>query len=113
MKKARMNISHSRFILFKLKIFGEIVTTQLSTVFGGKQKRWFLAGEKTSKFAKFQCENAGKNFALFCSYRLWGTLLMIIRLSDYIVQINCFQSTILCLISTCAVRGLNNSTFKF
>ena len=29
MKKARMNISHSRFILFKLKIFGEIVTTNL------------------------------------------------------------------------------------
>ena len=29
MKKARMNISHSRFILFKLKIFGEIVTTKL------------------------------------------------------------------------------------
>ena len=28
MKKARMNNSHSRFILFKLKIFGEIVTTQ-------------------------------------------------------------------------------------
>ena len=27
MKKARMNISHSRFILFKLKIFGEIITT--------------------------------------------------------------------------------------
>ena len=27
MKKARMNISHSHFILFKLKIFGEIVTT--------------------------------------------------------------------------------------
>ena len=27
MKKARMNISHSRFILCKLKIFGEIVTT--------------------------------------------------------------------------------------
>ena len=27
MKKARMNISHSRFILFKLKIFGEIVNT--------------------------------------------------------------------------------------
>ena len=26
MKKARMNISHSRFILSKLKIFGEIVT---------------------------------------------------------------------------------------
>ena len=27
MKKAQMNISHFRFILFKLKIFGEIVTT--------------------------------------------------------------------------------------
>ena len=27
MKKERMNISHSRFILFRLKIFGEIVTT--------------------------------------------------------------------------------------
>ena len=31
MKKARMNISHSRFILSKLKIFGEIVTTYLIT----------------------------------------------------------------------------------
>ena len=28
MKKARMNISHSRFILSKLKICGEIVTTK-------------------------------------------------------------------------------------
>ena len=27
MKNARMNISHFRFILFNLKIFGEIVTT--------------------------------------------------------------------------------------
>ena len=27
MKKVRMNISYSRFILAKLKIFGEIVTT--------------------------------------------------------------------------------------
>ena len=27
LKKARMNISHFRFILFNLKIFGEIVTT--------------------------------------------------------------------------------------
>ena len=31
MKKARMNISHSRFSLFKLKIFGEIVTTKNET----------------------------------------------------------------------------------
>ena len=29
MKKVRMNIFHSRFILSKLKIFGEIVTTFL------------------------------------------------------------------------------------
>ena len=29
----------------------------------------FLAGEKTLEFAKFQCENARKNFALFCAYR--------------------------------------------
>ena len=44
----------------------------LSKVLGGKQKRRFSAGEKTPKFAKFQCENAGKNFALFalfCAYR--------------------------------------------
>ena len=35
MKKARMNISHSRFILSKLKIFGEIVTTKYKmTEFG-------------------------------------------------------------------------------
>ena len=32
MKKTRMNISHSRFILSKLKIFGEIVTTNLKTL---------------------------------------------------------------------------------
>ena len=29
MEKARMNISHSRFILSKLKIFGETVTTKI------------------------------------------------------------------------------------
>ena len=33
MKKARMNISHSRFILSKLKIFGEIVTSFLLLIF--------------------------------------------------------------------------------
>ena len=45
---------------------------RLFKVFGGKQKRRFLAGEKTPEFAKFQCENARKNFALFalfCAYR--------------------------------------------
>ena len=42
---------------------------QLSTAFSGKQKRRFLAGEKTPEFAKIQCENAGKNFAHFCAYR--------------------------------------------
>ena len=47
---------------------------QLSTVFRGKERRRFLAGEKTPKFAKFQCENDGKNFALFCAYREhWAT----------------------------------------
>ena len=50
---------------------------QLSTIFGEKQKRRFLMGEKTPKFPKFQSKNAGKNFALFalfCAYRehwLW------------------------------------------
>ena len=29
---------------------------QLSMVIGGKQKRWFLVGEKTPKFAKFWCK---------------------------------------------------------
>ena len=33
MKKARMNISHFRFILFNLKIFGEIVTTNGQSYF--------------------------------------------------------------------------------
>ena len=28
-KKARMNISHFRFVLFNLKIFGEIVATKV------------------------------------------------------------------------------------
>ena len=36
MKKARMNISHSRFILSKLKIFGEIVTTKFYCYFEAK-----------------------------------------------------------------------------
>ena len=39
MKKARMNISHSRFILFKLKIFGEIVTTYKKITFC-PEKSW-------------------------------------------------------------------------
>ena len=42
---------------------------QLSTVLSGKQKLRFLAGEKMPEFAKFQNENAGKNFTLFCAYR--------------------------------------------
>ena len=41
---------------------------RLSTVFAGKQKRQFLAEEKTPEFAKFQCKNAGKNFALFALF---------------------------------------------
>ena len=38
MKKVRMNISHSRFILFKLKIFGEIVTTIVFSLLHNKLK---------------------------------------------------------------------------
>ena len=33
MKKARMNISHFRFILFKLKIFDETVATNVQSCF--------------------------------------------------------------------------------
>ena len=29
----------------------------------------FLVGEKMPEFTKFQCESAGKNFALFCAFR--------------------------------------------
>ena len=47
MKKARMNISHSRFILSKLKIFGEIVTTNNNnTVFAGIPVYRFYLGKK-------------------------------------------------------------------
>ena len=31
MKKARMNVSYFRFVLFNLKLFGEIVTTNKKT----------------------------------------------------------------------------------
>ena len=60
---------------------------QLSTVFGGKQKRRFLAGEKTLEFAKFQCENAGKNFTLFCVYRehWFGAQLLLVGEGTFIV----------------------------
>ena len=41
MKKARMNISHSRLILSKLKIFGEIGTTlQVSIHTNYRYKIW-------------------------------------------------------------------------
>ena len=53
---------------------------RLSMVFGGKQKSPFLAGETTPEFTKFQCENAGKNFALFalfCAYREHWSLIQI------------------------------------
>ena len=37
MKKARMNISHFRFILFNLKIFGEIVIAKLISIFQARK----------------------------------------------------------------------------
>ena len=65
--------SSSKFCNFSGRLLRHTIAgrrePQLSTVFGGKQKRRFLVGEKTSEFAKFQCENAGRNFALFCAYR--------------------------------------------
>ena len=72
-KKKKKKGSSSEFCNFSLRFLRHTRARrrepQLSTIFGGKQKRWFLAGEKTPEFAKFQCENAGKNFALFCAYR--------------------------------------------
>ena len=61
MKKARMNISHSRFTLFKLKIFGEIVTTKILCVYWlGK---WPEKLGKTSKAAKVvNCEVVMERF---------------------------------------------------
>ena len=42
MKKARMNISHYRFILFNLKIFGEIlVVTTIQILIVSKQLQLF------------------------------------------------------------------------
>ena len=48
MKKARMNISHSRFILFKLKIFGEIVTTY--TLLQNKNDKLNFGSDSASLF---------------------------------------------------------------
>ena len=48
MKKARMNIFHSRFILFKLKIFGEIVTTNKLSQ---KKIRYYIIINKVSAVA--------------------------------------------------------------
>ena len=42
MKKARMNISHSRFILSKLKIFGEIVTTKQKSSKANPRVHYFM-----------------------------------------------------------------------
>ena len=43
MKKLRMNISHFRFILFNLKIFNEIVTTNLFSFHVKRQWRFCLS----------------------------------------------------------------------
>ena len=54
MKKARMNISHSCFILSKLKIFGEIVTTLYSCA--PKTKSTSQARIKPEIFVNFRPE---------------------------------------------------------
>ena len=43
----------------------------------------FLAKTKMPKFAKFQCENAEKNFALFCAYRKHWTQCLIVWCDDH------------------------------
>ena len=58
MKKARMNISHSRFILFKLKIFGEIVTTYLFCFYS------YAANTKPETSAFFKYKILTKNTCL-------------------------------------------------
>ena len=49
MKKARMNISHSRFVLSKLKIFGEIVTTLIHTSDSAVDGLNFAATDRTAR----------------------------------------------------------------
>ena len=49
MKKVRINISHSRFILLKLKIFGEIVTTisnRRNSLISGDMRSWQAHSQK-------------------------------------------------------------------
>ena len=48
MKNARMKISHFRFILFNLKIFGEIVTAFL--IWGGGGKTQITCNDSIKKF---------------------------------------------------------------
>ena len=52
MKKARMNISHSRFILLKLKIFDEIATTYFFRIpnFWFKKKKMLALLRATQTF---------------------------------------------------------------
>ena len=49
MKKAWMNISHFRFILFNLKIFGEIVTTCILLFIYSPQYSHALGSKKNSQ----------------------------------------------------------------
>ena len=60
MKKARMNNSHSRFILSKLKIFGEIVTTNSKIPFVG-QSFSILIVLRASGLKGYQLGSLGKS----------------------------------------------------
>ena len=68
MKKARMNISHSRFILSKLKIFGEIVTTVILSGSMPKPKFFCLAEkwENVSNNKLWKCVSFTQNNVQFC-----------------------------------------------
>ena len=54
MKKARMNISHLCFILFNLKIFGEIVTTITFYKVAAKLYAPFMKQSTTAMYCSFQ-----------------------------------------------------------
>ena len=53
MKKERMNISYSRFIIFKLKIFGKIVTTNFKLPVMAWDEFFIMYERFESNFWKF------------------------------------------------------------
>ena len=72
-----MNIFHSRFIPFKLKIFGETVTTLVFCYFAVQMYRYFAIGSlHHASFLESICESEFLSFA-------WLMLLTV----EYVVQV--------------------------